>query len=70
MRLGLSHPRWVMPGRRERARLLGGGAVTGWALPSLATTLWPPSAEEDLMDEAPPRGIGESESGRKGGIHD
>jgi hypothetical protein len=32
-------------------------------------TLRPPSAEEDLMDETTAREIGESDSGRKGGIH-
>ena len=33
-------------------------------------TLWPPSAEEDLMDEATSREPGESNSSRKGDIHD
>ena len=33
-------------------------------------TLWPPSAMEDLMDQTTAREIGESDSGRKGDIHD
>jgi hypothetical protein len=54
-----------------------GPAKTAWwrgrywmGAPRLAMTLWPPSAEEDLMDETTARGIGESNSGRKGDIHD
>ncbi len=38
--------------------------------PRLAMTLWPPSAEEELMGETTAREIGESDSGRKGDIHD
>ena len=53
-----------------------GPAETVWwrgrhsmCVPRLAMALWPPSAEEDLMDETTAREIGESNSGRKGGIH-
>jgi hypothetical protein len=33
-------------------------------------TLWPPSAEKDLVDETTAREVGETDSGRKGGIHE
>ncbi len=32
-------------------------------------TLWPPSTEEDLMDEITARETGGSNSGRRDGIH-